>query len=306
MRFVNTLQKYFSQFLRAKTNSELSEHTICAYRFVLSKFLSFADMQNKRLKGRLSEKHIDEDFFFDFLDWLSKDKEMKNTTKKAYLIRIKVFLKYIEKKSNKKILLSDKLEDIKIKTPSLERKHLTRNEQQCLMDYFSYLEGVDNKSDIQKVLIAKLLMFTGIRAIELRRLEVQKFILNTDGLYEFTVLGKGNKERICYLKADIIEPELENFKQTGKKFICETRTGKPMSHAHLWKTIASIFEEAGINKTGAHLFRHSYARYLVSIGTNLSVVKEMLGHNDIKTTQIYAKADENAKRQVAAIAFLNI
>ena len=170
-----------------------------------------------------------------------------------------------------------------------------------LLSFFSYFESHNDIKIAQRILFAKLLFFSGIRAIELRRLRFVDFIL-TDGIYEFKVYGKGNKERYCYVSENILSYEI-NLLSASKNYVCETRTGKPMCHSQLWKTTKEIFTEARISETGVHIFRHTFAKYLVQKGVNLSVIKDLLGHSDIKVTQIYTKSDEVGKRQAIIAAF---
>lgn len=304
MGFVDDLKKHSIQFLRTKANNDLSKNTIKHYSTALSKFFPFLEDKNRKLRGKLTSKHLDENLFFDFIDSLTQSRELKNTTKKAYLIRLKIFFKYVEKKSNSKIKILVNFEHINIKTPSIERKHFSAEEARRLLSYFAYFEGVEEYKTAQKILIAKILSFTGVRASELAGLRTSSFNLN-DGVYEFVVFGKGQKERRLYVSEHLIGNELFVLKAANVDFICATRTGKPMVHSQLWKTTRAIFEEADIKQSGIHIFRHSFARQLVEKNVNLATVMELLGHADIKTTQIYARTNENTKKRALMATFDN-
>ncbi len=303
MGFVDDLVKYKTQFLRVKQNGELSEHTIRHYKTGFRYFFEYLAVANKKKRGKLSAEDVDENFIYDFLEWLERgNQNIKQSTKKAYLIRVGGFLRYISKKSNGQYNFRDSLEDVKIKVPKMERNYLSQEEQKRLYDYFSYLEACTDPRDAQKVLIAKLLFFTGIRAIELRQLRCEHFVFD-DGVYEFVVTGKGNKQRRLYIAASLIQNEILVLSGNNKNLICATRSGKAMVHSHLWKYTRRIFEEAGIDETGVHIFRHTFARVLVDKGVNLITIKELLGHGDIKTTQIYAKSNEAAKKSALISVF---
>jgi integrase/recombinase XerD len=192
------------------------------------------------------------------------------------------------------------LSDVKVKVERSERKHLSDRERKNLADYLDMIEGTTDKRDIQNALMAKLLLFTGLRAFELRALKVSDFEPDGDGSYRFKVLGKGNKEDWLYIRESLIKDELERL---PFKYVCETRLGKPMSHVWLWKMTARIFVEAGIDETGVHIFRHTFAKILVDNNVTLTTIKELLRHADIKTTQIYAKSDEGAKKRAVMDIF---
>jgi len=303
MGFLDELKKYKVQFIRAKKNGELSEHTIRHYETGFKFFFKYLEVVNKKKKNNLTPTDLDEDFFYDFLDWLSKNNgEQLQSTKRAYLIRIGVFLRYASKKSNGSFDFRGTLEDVKVKVPKIERRALSPEERKRLIEYFSYLEGCTEPTDVQKTIIAKLLFCNGIRAIELRGLRVSDFELS-DGAFEYKVMGKGNKERRLYIGEEIIKQELSVLAAHGKTFICATKTGKPMCHSQLWRLTKRIFEEAMIDETGVHIFRHTFARTLVDKEVNLITIMELLGHGDIKTTQIYTKSNEGAKRKAVLGAF---
>jgi integrase/recombinase XerD len=292
--FISELENYRKRFIRQRVNEALAIHTIRHYETGFKCFFEFLAIESNA-RGGLCADDVNDNFLHDFLDWVSKRRvNMKASTKKQYLIRISALLKFTTKKSNKKYNFLTALQDVKIKVPESGRKYLTPVESQRLADYLYILEGVEDIKDIQKALIAKLLLFTGLRAFELRALKISDFNPDGNGAYDFKITGKGKKEAWVYIRESLIKDELSAL---PFKYVCETRLGKPMSHTWLWKTTSKIFQEAGIDETGVHIFRHTFAKILVDKGVTLTTIKELLRHADIKTTQIYAKADEGAKKR---------
>ncbi len=71
------------------------------------------------------------------------------------------------------------------------------------------------------------------------------------------------------------------------------------------RSVQSVFKtamrKAGINKTvGIHGLRHSYATHLLEMGTDIRYIQEFLGHNNIKTTQIYTQVTSEHQRTIKA------
>lgn len=296
---LSELETYKKQFLRQKTNENLSEHTLRHYRTGFKFFFEYLTKINREKHYKLTQSHINGEFLYDFLDWIdAKQGGIMASTKRAYLIRIGVFLRFVTKKSKKKYDFTDTMEDVRVKIPEKKRKVLTEDEKRRLLGYFEYFEGHRDKKDSQKVLIAKILLFTGIRAVELRGLKPTDFI-ESNGAYEFNVTGKGSKQRTLYISAELIRNELEYIRLLGAEYVCYLGRDmtKSMDHGRLWKLTKQIFEEAGIDKTGCHLLRHTFASAQVERGVNLMTIMEILGHSDIKTTQIYARSNEAAKRK---------
>ena len=121
------------------------------------------------------------------------------------------------------------------------------------------------------------------------------------------VFGKGSKERLVpigrtaigavatYLRE--LRPRLE--KGSGKGILFLNARGEPLSRMGAWKILRRYVERAGITKdVSPHTLRHSFATHLLEGGADLRAVQEMLGHDDISTTQIYTHVDREYLRQV--------
>ena len=124
------------------------------------------------------------------------------------------------------------------------------------------------------------------------------------GVYKIKILGKGNKERYVYIPITTIEKELEyinnyiiNTPQDGKNkinYINQTTKGRVMIRSELYSMIENLFKKLGIKKRGVHLLRHTFAKKMVQKNVNLSTIKELMGHENIQTTMIYARSDEGS------------
>ena len=80
-----------------------------------------------------------------------------------------------------------------------------------------------------------------------------------------------------------------------------SRTGRRIGRERLWAIVRRYAAEAGIEKgVHPHTLRHSFATHLLSGGADLRVVQEMLGHANIRTTELYTHLDTSRLRSVHA------
>lgn len=132
---------------------------------------------------------------------------------------------------------------------------------------------------------------TGARVYEISNIRVENINLNS-GLIR--IMGKGGKERYIQISntavLDILrkyyaenEPEI---KKSGYFFI--NNRGNRYTEQSIRFMLKKYTLKAGIQRTiTPHMFRHSFATYLIEEGVDVSCVQQILGHSSIKTTQIY-------------------
>lgn len=153
-------------------------------------------------------------------------------------------------------------------------------------------DGTDYKSVRDKAML-ELLYATGIRVSELLELNVSDINLQIGILH----MG-GSRERIvpvypAAVKAVAeylvnVRPVIVNDENEDRLFT--NMNGGAMSRQGFWKIIKHYAEKAGIKKDiTPHTLRHSFAAHLLENGAQLKDIKEMLGHSDISSTQVYAK-----------------
>lgn len=152
-------------------------------------------------------------------------------------------------------------------------------------------EGPSALSKRNKAML-ELLYGSGLRISEVTELTTSQLHL-TEGVVH--VIGKGHKERVVPLSAYAIEAlraYLEKDRLTLSKapspMVFLNRFGKPLSRVGFFKVLKDLARQAGIHKTvSPHTLRHSFATHLLERGVDLRTVQEMLGHQDVSTTEIY-------------------
>ena len=152
--------------------------------------------------------------------------------------------------------------------------------------------------------IIEMLYSCGLRVSELCNLKISDLYLNEEFI---RVHGKGNKERLVPISSAAIK-ELEYWfddrrqltpKPGEEDFVfISHRRRKHLSRITVFHNIKLYAAAAGITKTiSPHTFRHSFATHLLEGGANLRAIQQMLGHEDIVTTEIYTHIDRSYLHQ---------
>jgi len=152
--------------------------------------------------------------------------------------------------------------------------------------------------------ILETLYSCGLRVSELCQLKISDLFLD-EGFIR--VHGKGKKERLVPISQRAID-ELDrwfvdrdgvNIRPGNEDFVfLSFRRGQPLSRISVFHIVKMLCLKVGIRSTvSPHTFRHSFATHLLEGGANLRAIQEMLGHEDIGTTEIYMHVDRSHLRQ---------
>ena len=162
-----------------------------------------------------------------------------------------------------------------------------------------------------------LLYDTGARVSELCYAEVGH--IRFDNPATIKLFGKGGKTRIVPLmektseiiRRYIAEQGLSQFGKTDHPLFWNTR-GEKLTTAGVryvlrkYTDIArNVMPEVIPDNISPHSLRHSKAVHLLQSGINLVYIRDILGHADLKTTEIYAKVDSKAKREALEAVYTN-
>lgn len=154
------------------------------------------------------------------------------------------------------------------------------------------------------VAILELLYAGGLRAGELAALTLERMHFD---IATARVMGKGRRERIVpigrpaltavqkYL--DELRPRLLRSDRPTDRLML-SRSGLPITRVVIWQIVARHAARAGLRNVHPHTLRHSFATHLLAGGADLRVVQELLGHANIRTTQIYTHVDRSRLQEV--------
>lgn len=178
------------------------------------------------------------------------------------------------------------------KTSKLLPKVLSINQVENLLNSIDTTTPLGKRDDA----LFELIYSCGLRISEAASLLVSNLHLNEQLIM---VRGKGDKERLVpfgenakeklkiYLEE--VRPLLVNDKQVAEVFV--NYKGEPFSRKGIWKRFKELELISGV-ESKVHTLRHSFATHLLSGGADLRSVQELLGHTDLKTTQIYTHIDD--------------
>lgn len=143
----------------------------------------------------------------------------------------------------------------------------------------------------------EMLYGSGLRVSELTNLRLSQIYLDE---HYMLILGKGSKQRLVPLS-----PVAEEWfgywiqdrnrwpvKPEAQDYAFVNRYGRPLTRAMVFTIIRRLCAEAGITKTiSPHTLRHTFATHLLQNGADLRVIQQLLGHEDLATTEIYTHVD---------------
>lgn len=108
------------------------------------------------------------------------------------------------------------------------------------------------------------------------------------------------KRKRANVKKQLISSSLSDTQSSStassvsKNHLCMTKEGRVLLRSELYLGVNSFLKHQGISKRGVHMLRHSFGKYMVRKNINLSTIKDLMGHENIQTTMIYARSDEES------------
>lgn len=277
-----------------------SSRTVNAYYIDLRFFLRFLkasryslDMTEKNLNNitisDLSEEVILSATIsdaFTFLNFVIAENENNASTRSRKVSSIRSFYKYIFDKTGK--LQINPMEGLE--TPAKKKalpKYLTLEESLKL------LNSIEGKQRERDYCMITFLLNCGMRVSELVGIKYSSF--HSDN--SLRLLGKGNKERVVFLNAACVNAKAayDAFKANGKDYVkspyyFSSRNGKPLSTRRVEQIVEQHLRAAGLSDKGIspHKLRHTAATLMYQHGNvDIRVLKEVLGHVNLATTEIY-------------------
>jgi integrase/recombinase XerD len=156
---------------------------------------------------------------------------------------------------------------------------------------------VESTINIKHKLIIKLIYGTGLRVSEIINLKKEDVNFKEDLIK--VNLAKGKKDRFVKLPLSIKEDLSMYVKLNNGEYLFESNRGGKLTKKTIGKIVQTSAKKSNIKKrVYPHLLRHSFATHLLESGTDLRIIQKLLGHSDIKTTQIYTQISQASIKNI--------
>ena len=304
------LKDYLNYLITIKNRSQL---TVLNYYNDLRLFMRFLKRKNKLVDkdtdfseitiGDLDERYIKAVTLSDALEFLSFTmNELGNNAKarSRKAVALRQFYKYLT--NNKGWFNASPMLNLELPSPkNALPKHLTLNEcEQLLKDGFGEFSSW---TDYRDYAMTVFFLNCGMRLSELVGININDIIKNIEysddnskvtEYYSLKVLGKGSKERIIYLnsqceKAYLTYKSVREGIYPKENALFVSKQGRRISGRRVEQIIEDRLKACGLSGKGisVHKLRHTAATLMYQNGVDVRVLKEVLGHENLNTTQIY-------------------
>lgn len=297
------LTGFLTSYLPAQRGA--SQSTVRSYRDTFVLLLRYCRDHHdlKPEKMRLSD--LPESRILEFLMHLEQERGSNIRTRNQRLAALHAFFRYVQAEEPGALLQCQKILAIPLKRhPDPGVKALTPEETRTILAQ----PDRNTRSGRRDAAMLSLLYDTGARVQELVDVRVRD--LRLDAPAQVTLTGKGRKTRVIPLMAPtvaLLKDYLEEHRLDRPEAAARTAfghsNGTPLTRSgvrHVLNRHVQAARDKGNKlpeKISPHTLRHSKAMHLLQAGVPLVIIANILGHVDVKTTEVYAKADMEMKRK---------
>lgn len=299
--FLSLLEKFFTAYLPVSVNA--SSNTIESYKCAFRLLFQYLNDEAGIDSSRITFETLNFDLLTNFFDWLSTIRKNGRTTIKQRIGALSSFAEYAQNRNLEAgYVFRNSLAKISKKSfrrvKSKQRCVFTRQELEL---FFSFPDTSDRIGWRDLVLLIAMYA-SGARAQEICDLTVKDVAYDSNGNAILTLMGKGEKPRRVKITADATEMlhKYIAYRKIGDqptRHVFFSQRNERMSVSCVEEIFAKyekMAKDAHPDKfcSGSytpHVMRHTTATHLLEAGVPLAVVKNLLGHVSIQTTQIYVE-----------------
>lgn len=293
----------------------MSANTINSYKITFILFIGFVESQKKIRVNKLSLKDITKECIVEFLEWLQRERKCSDSTRNVRLAAIHSFFSFLQYEVPENINEWQRILSIKVKKAKKRTMtYLTIEGIKLLLAQ----PDLSTKKGRRDLTMLALLYDSAARVQEVIDLTASSVRLTKP--FTIKLVGKGNKARIVPLmdqqvihlkyymeKNHLLEPYANLY-----PLFCNSRREK-LTRAGVYHILQHYANAARKKdqklipeKISPHSLRHSKAMHLLQAGVNLVYIRDILGHESVQTTEVYARVDSKQKREAIEKAYADV
>jgi len=297
--FVNLLRRYITEYMPNSMNA--SPNTVKSYKCAFRLLLQYIKEKKNIDAGHVAFTILDFDLITGFIDWLIKDRGSSRSTAKQRMGALASFADYAQNRNfeaayifKNSVARATKKSLRRVK--GKQRSSFTREELEVLFP----LPDTTSPLGFRDFVLLTVMYASGARAQEICDLTIENITKCEDGKIILTLVGKGQKSRRVKITGDastMLQKYITYRKLWNKpnRHVFSTQRNEQISVS----CIEEIFKKYIVMAKAAHpdkfcsgeytphVMRHTTATHLIEAGVSLPVVKNIMGHSSIQTTQVY-------------------
>ena len=286
----------------------LSENTIQSYSDALSLFLGFCESELGIKRERLEIKDLSKEMTERFLDWLEQERRCSASTRNQRYAAISSFFKYLQYKNPGYVLL---LQQIRTIPRKVDKRQTVQHLSLQAVEEILKAPDLNTKDGRRDFAILNIMYESAARVSEIAGLTIGDLRFDRNGSVVH-LLGKGNKPRVVPIIGSVavfmkryLADEIRLRKCSNNDSLFLNKSKKPISRAGITyilnkyadiarDTVPEIIPE----RIFPHILRHSRAMHWLEAGIDLQYIKDLLGHAELTTTEVYAQLNTEMKRKI--------
>lgn len=309
--FAQCLHRYFQSYLSNCRN--VSQNTLKSYSYTFKLFFIYMEQKYKLPPHKISFQAFTSQNIESFLEWIEYERHCSIATRNQRLATIHSFCRFVEMEYPECLINVQNILKIKLKkAPEREMNYLSHDAMKLLLAQ----PNLKNEHEFRDLVLLTMLYDLGARVSEITEIKTSDLFLQSPP--SVRLHGKGNKFRQVPLMpetAKLLKKYLIIRKSivTASEYLFLNPSGRQLSRGGITYILQKYGDRAR-NVTPSlipeylspHCLRHSKAMHLLRSGVNLVYIRDFLGHTDVKTTEIYAKADPEMKRDALEKAYSEV
>lgn len=297
--FLSLLGKFITEYLPVSMNA--SPNTILSYKCAFRLLFQYLEEKTEIKTGHITFEMLNFDLLTDFFDWLVTVRKNSRTTAKQRMGALSSFAEYAQCRNLEAgCVFQSSLARIAKKSfrrvKGKQRSSFTRTELEILFS----LPDPTEKLGWRDLVLLSVMYSSGARAQEICSLTVKDVMHDEKGNAILALTGKGEKSRRVKITMDATQLldkyiTYRRIRDQPDRYVFPSQRNTCLSVPaieEIFTKYITMAKAAHPDKFCSgpytpHVMRHTTATHLIEAGVPLAVVKNILGHSSIQTTQIY-------------------